>query len=136
MASIRRVKVIENYNDPQGFHDNRLVTEQFQPATGRAYQKLRPEIICTLLERAGKNHNAALLANLVPARSLLERMSDEPWTCTATAHEGGRGDGGRAADPYLHFNIWFRRHQGRPQSYHVRCHEIAAGGLYVFQVTF
>jgi len=66
---------------------------------------------------------------------LYERMSNEAWTCTATAHEGGIG-GGRGADPYLHFNIWFERHAGRPQHYHVRCHEFEQGGLYVFQVTF
>jgi hypothetical protein len=133
MASDRRFKVIENYRDPDGFHPRR--DDQFQPREGRAYQKLRPWVICDLMERAGKSQNAAGMSNVIPPNRLYERMSNEPWTCTATAHEGGIG-GGRGADPYLHFNIWFKPNQGRPQHYHVRCHEFDRGGLYVFQVTF
>jgi len=133
MASQRRFKVLENYRDPDGFHPRRR--DQFQPDAGNVYQKLRPSAICDLMERAGKSHNAAGLGNVVPPSQLYERMSNEAWTCTATAHEGGIG-GGRGADPYLHFNIWFERHAGRPQHYHVRCHEFEQGGLYVFQVTF
>lgn len=136
MGSIRHFNVVDNYRDPAGFHDNRLVTRQFQPATGVVYQRLSPEVICTLLHQAGKHHNATGRANVLPARQLLERMSREEWTCTAGLHEGGRGDGARHADPYLHFNVWFRRNQGQPQSYHVRCHENEGGGVHVFQVTF
>lgn len=133
MASTRRFKVIDNYRDPEGFHDNKLVTEQFQPATGTAYEKLTPETICDLLSRSDKMFNALCDPKIIPARSLLERMSNSHWTCTATAHEKGKGD---RPDPYLHFNIWFQRDHGQPQAYHVRCHEIKRGGLYVFQVTF
>ncbi len=133
MASIRRFAVLEHYRDPAGFHDNKLVRSQFQPATGAAYQKLTPAVIFDLLEGADKMFNAIGKPNVIPARALLERMSQSDWTCTATAHERGKG---AKPDPYLHFNIWFKRDAGKPQAYHVRCHEREAGGLYVFQVTF
>jgi hypothetical protein len=133
MASQRRFKVLENYREPAGFHPRRR--DQFQPPSGAVYQKLRPDVIFDLLDRSISNRNPAQKPNVLPPRRLLERMSDEPWTCTATAHEGGMG-GGRGADPYLHFNIWFERAGGQAQHYHVRCHERDQGGLYVFQVTF
>ena len=134
MASQRRFKVLQNYRDPAGFHPRRR--DQFQPSQGNSYQKLRPAVIGDLFERAGKLHNAAGLQNVVSPSLLYERMSNEQWTCTATAHEGGTGGGNRGADPYLHFNIWFKQRSGQPQHYHVRCHEFDNGGVYVFQVTF
>jgi len=132
MASNRRFKVLENFLHPSAFFRNEG-REQFQPEDGRAYQKLRSDVIYSLLERSDKMHNAAGLPNAVSARQLLERMSDATWTCTATAHEGGIGDANRKADPYLHFNINFK---AAPKAYHVRCHELRQGGLLVFQVTY
>jgi hypothetical protein len=84
MASQRRFKVLANYRDPDGFHPRRR--DQFQPGEGNVYQKLHPSTICELMERADKSHNAAGLRNIVPPRHLYERMSNELWTCTATAH--------------------------------------------------
>ena len=139
MASLRRFKVIDNYREPLGFRYTRKpVRRPGEPEFEPRYQRLTPEVICDLLERSDKMWNGAALPNVIPARQLLERMSSVEWTCTATAHEGGREQprGGRANDPYLHFNIWFEKDGQQPQHYHVRCHEIAQGGLYVFQVTF
>jgi hypothetical protein len=136
MASARRQSVVGNYVDPNLFFKPRkdgMRRDQFQPETGSVYQKLRPEVIYSLLNRAGKMHLTSVSRNVVSARSLLERMSNEEWTCTATAHEGGKGDASRRPDPYLHFNVNF---QADPTAYHVRCHELQLGGLLVFQVTF
>lgn len=132
MASQRRIKVLENYLEPDAF-SGRVGQRQFQPRDGAAYQKLRSDMIYVLLERSDKMHNAASMPNLISPRKLLERMSNEAWTCAATAHEGGIGDAQRAPDPYLHFNIKFR---AKPHSYHVRCHELKQGGLLVFQVSY
>jgi hypothetical protein len=138
VASDRRVKVLENFLEPSVFFNNET-RKQFPSAKhlplvkGPSYQKLRPDMIYTLLNRSDKMHNAANLPNLVSARTVLERMSGSTWTCTATAHEGGLGDAKRAPDPYLHFNINFRQ---QPTAYHVRCRELEKGGLLVFQVTY
>lgn len=135
MSSIRRQKVLEKYVEPNLFFKPRKDgkrREQFQPETGNVYQKLQQEIIYSLLDAAGKMHLSSISRNVVSARALLERMSDEPWTCTATAHEGGIGDGNRPPDRYVHFNVNFRTD---PSAYHVRCHELVQGGLLVFQVT-
>ncbi len=136
MASIRRRKVLENYLDPTGFFplrkDGRR-NEQFQPEVGKIYQKLREDVIYSLLERADKMHLTSVSRNVISARALLERMSGEGWTCTASAHEGGKGDGVRRPDPYLHFNVNFKF---APCAYHVRCRELDKGGLLVFQVTY
>ena len=137
MASDRRAKVLANFLEPSVFF-NDSTRKQFPSAQhqglleGSTYQKLRPDMIYILLNRSDKMHNAASLPNLVSARALLERMSVSTWTCTATAHEGGIGDAKRAPDPYLHFNINFKK---RPTAYHVRCRELEKGGLLVFQVT-
>jgi hypothetical protein len=136
MASLRRQKVLDNYLDPTAFFPPRKDgsrNEQFQPETGNVYQKLREDVIYSLLERSDKMHTTSVSRNVVAARALLERMSGEAWTCTATAHEGGKGDGARKPDPYLHFNVKFK---AAPNSYHVRCHELDQGGLLVFQVTY
>ena len=124
MSSQRRFKVVENFVDGG----------QFQPENG-GYVQLDPETIYDLLDSADKHHNATDAPNRISARALLERMSQESWECTATAHEGGRpGMRPRPNDPYLHFNIWFNR--GHPRHYHVRCRELQQGGLLVFQVTW
>ena len=125
MASQRRAAILENY----------LTTGQNPPAAERRYSKLSPEGVYALLDSAGKMHVNGATRNTVSARALLELMSEGHWQCRATAHEGGHPND-QAADPYLHFNIWFERAQGRPQHYHVRCHERQRGGSYVFQVTF
>ena len=136
MASLRRQQAIDHYVEPTLFFKRRKDGRkrgQYQPDSGNVYQKLREEVICSLLERADKMHLTTVSRNLVSARALLERMSRETWTCTATAHEGGKGDGDRKPDPYLHFNINF---DAVPTAYHVRCHQFERGGLLVFQVTF
>ena len=136
MGSIRRHKVLENYEDPHLFFKPRKDgrrREQFQPEAGNVYQKLREDVIYSLLERADKMHVTSVSRNVIQARALLERMSNERWTCTATAHEGGMGDAARRPDPYLHFNVNF---ESAPAAYHVRCHELEQGGLLVSQVTY
>ncbi|GAP35593.1 hypothetical protein ISF6_1366 [Piscinibacter sakaiensis] len=70
--------------------------------------------------------------NTLSARALLELMSEGPWQCRATAHEGGHPND-PDPDPYLHFNIRILRQE---RTYHVRCHEHRLGGVVVFQVTF
>ena len=135
MASNRRQSVLDNYVDPSLFFKPRKDgkrREQYQPESGNVYQKLRADVIYGLLDGAGKMHLTSVSRNVISARTLLERMSREPWTCTATAHEGGKGDANRRPDPYLHFNVNFHE---EPCAYHVRCHELKIGGLLVFQVT-
>ncbi|RZF31738.1 hypothetical protein EVC45_01355 [Paraburkholderia sp. UYCP14C] len=138
MASERRNKVLEQYLEPSVFFNDES-RKQFPSAKhlplegGPSYQKLRPDMIYSLLSRSDKMHNAANLPNIVSAHALLERMSGSTWTCTATAHEGGLGNATRKPDPYIHFNVNFKR---APKTYHVRCRELEKGGLLVFQVTY
>ncbi len=122
MASQRRAKVLQNY----------ISTGQNPPARDRRYARLSPEGVYTLLDSAGKIHVNGATRNTISARALLERMSEGPWQCRATAHEGGHPND-TAPDPYLHFNIRIVRER---RTYHVRCHEHAMGGIVVFQVTF
>ena len=100
MASQRRFKVLQNYRDPDGFHPRRR--DQYQPDVGNVYQKLDPHTICQLMERSAKSHNAAGLPNIVPTRQLYERMSNEAWTCTATAHPVRRNAPSTSKPSVLH----------------------------------
>jgi hypothetical protein len=122
VASLRKAAVMANYDE----------TRQNPPSAERAYAKLSPEGIYSLLDSAGKMHLHAASRNVISARSLLEKMSQGRWQCRATAHEGGHPKDPRA-DPYLHFNI---KIVAENRSYHVRCHENGLGQVVVFQVTY
>ncbi|MBL8350415.1 MAG: hypothetical protein JNL87_08855 [Burkholderiaceae bacterium] len=131
MASLRRFAVLSHFVEIHIFDEWHPDSASRRPRPFQdEFQQLTPEVIYDLLDSADKMHNAAGLSNIVSARSLLERMSREQWTCRGSAHEGGRE--GRRQDPYLHFDVNFHR---PPKACHVRCRELKTGGLLVFQVT-
>ena len=64
MASLRRQQAIDRYVEPTLFFKRRKDGRkrgQYQPDSGNVYQKLREEVICSLLERADKFQNELII---------------------------------------------------------------------------
>lgn len=102
---------------------------QYQPisTTERVWRKLTPSLVVDLLD-AARNVRRYDVNRDYGGGDLLRRMKEGPWCITATAHEGGKGDQDRAADPNLHITV---RVAGK--SYHLRCKEHPQ--LHIIQIT-